>query len=293
MPLEGERLINDATILRFYFEGAPPRLSPAFLQEVVRRLADYFELAVDLVGLPAQVEFYLVAPPRAGCLEIHLQVVVETDVSIEEVQAESESRGVNWNAVAAAATSVAAIAALGQLLWSVVYAPGGIFDLHANRDRAAEIQAEQLPPSLAKTIPYDDRAVRLARELAKDAREFGIVRLEIQLPDSAAVIVFDRSERTRDATDVVGPYVRINASPVRVRYGGKVYYAAPVTALFPAADHPRDYIGLWDVSEYLSGDVLASTERIRGEDVVVLAGPNIFARDMPWPVIVIHRKKEL
>jgi len=172
-------MINDATYLRFSFDGEQERISIKTLEAVTSAIQNAFQQCFTAY---VEAEIYLVAAPRRGSIEIPIQVEVKSNGidadELREILAKQKRTDI-LPQLTAVGTAASGLAALGALLWAVVFAEHGLLDRHNKGDtNRAFRQFEQ--------EGIGDLDKRFVRGLRKE----GLSSVEIQLPSSKPVILW-------------------------------------------------------------------------------------------------------
>jgi len=213
-------MANDTTVLRLDFGERPTQVLPDAVAEIARLLQDIFTEAVGPVG-PVDAQLFHVLSPRRGSIEFHFRPVIN-------VQFDPAPSSGEWVAKAALGVGIA------TFLWTAVYGQNGI--LHG----ALHPDPQPKQNEAAEVIPTLGRPSAVNR-LLDAAISTGADRVEIQLPDNDAVIIYSTTSRvspgiigrrsSRGTPSVVlepAGLVNVRTSdkpPIRVRRGNDEYFA--------------------------------------------------------------------
>lgn len=269
---------NETTILRFDFGDRPQEVRTDQLALIAVQLQQIFVEAVAPFG-QASVQLYHALAPRRGSIEFHFraQINIQNNVSPEITPQPNPVPDDKLAKLAVWASAISAGASVATFLWTAVYGQNGIVHGAMTTDRQSQ------PNAAEQVLPELQQPSGLAR-LTEICMEAGADRVEIQVPDNAAVVVFDVGGRQmrgligRKSHSVVVPLhsldgirsVRLGGgSSVKVEYGGRVYPAV-LADVVDGNGPPIRSVVVWgsNTLPQSNADVTAKLLRIQADELV-------------------------
>ncbi len=238
---EGAFMINDATTLRFSNgDGSTPYVTVGALAHLVMQIEMLFREATSEAG-PFLIETHIVASPRAGSLNIFIKpnIVVVADPP-SQIRPKARFKGDDVTTYA--------------LIWTIIMGQNGVYDVLRNHaapfrshDEAGNNNVAQL---LVSAKVQNEIINNLTIQVNEAAARCGAEKVEIILPDQAAVPLYESGERRQRS--LIGRRVTSRNSTLPPEFRRSegdtldvLYEGQELTAFTAEGSNGHRYVILW------------------------------------------------
>jgi hypothetical protein len=179
---------NETTIVRFDFGDRPTEVRTDLFSQISTHMAEVFSDAVSPLG-DLRVDLYHALSPRKGSIEFHL--IAKIDVLFDEGLVADRTR-TNRKLIEKATLGVG----IAAFLWGAVFGDNGAVHGALKASPQAKPSSEDVRAQVAESLLAESPIARgRLANLVEVAKRSGADRVEIQLPDENAVIIFDSTSR--------------------------------------------------------------------------------------------------